>query len=439
MRLFLFHLLRPSNHSQTVSIVRGYHEWSHAIRNSSSPRKALQMYVQMQRYSIPFESYSILFALKSVTQLQDLPLIRHLHAHLLKLGFNCHVYVATSLLYAYALVSFGDAGLVFDEMPDRNIVTWNAMISGCSKAGKVNKAQNLFDRMPLRNLDSWSGMIACYFNNRQWKRGLMLFQEMLAVEKLKPDEVTLASILSGCAHIGSVALMLGKSVHGFTVKNGWELNVELGTGMVNMYAKCGCLRNACWVFDLMQDRDVMSWTVVICGSAQHGFGKEALEIFERMKETGVRPNELTFTGVLSACAQAGLVEEGRRYFKMLEEYRLKPTIHHYGCMVDMFGKAGLLEEAYELINSKKFQPNVVIWGSLLSACKVHKQFEMAERVIDQVMQMVRPENDGGVYTLISDLYALSDKWDDAERVRKLMVNNNVRKVRGSSFIGSGAR
>ncbi|THG02924.1 hypothetical protein TEA_013824 [Camellia sinensis var. sinensis] len=224
---------------------------------------------------------------------------------------------------------------------------------------------------------------------------------MLVVEQLKLEQVTLGLVLVGCAHVGSVGLLLGKSIHGLIVKNGWVLNVELGTVLVDMYAKCGFLKNASWVFDMMQDRNVKPWTVLICGSAQHGYGKETLFMFEMMKEVGVRPNELTFTGVLSACAQAGLVEEGR-YFRMIEEYGLEPTIQHYGCVVDMFGKAGLLGEAYK------------------------------------VMEMVKPENDGGVYTLVSDLYVLGEKWDDAERVRKLMVNQNVRKARGSSFIRSGA-
>ncbi|KAF3638699.1 putative DDB1- and CUL4-associated factor 4-like isoform X1 [Capsicum annuum] len=143
-----------------------------------------------------------------------------------------------------------------------------------------------------------------------------------------------------------------------------------------------------------------------------------------MRQGGVVPNEFTFTGVLSACVQVGLVDEGRGYFKMIEECGLRPTIQHYGCMVDLFGKAGLLGEAYEVINTMPRQPNVDLCGSFLSSCKLHKQFEMAKRVIEKVMNMVWPENDGGVYTLISDLYVLGDKWEDAERVRQLMLHQN---------------
>lgn len=336
------------------------------------------------------------------------------------------------------MASFDDACALFDEMPERNTVTWNTMVSGYSKLGDVEKARNVFERMPVRDVASWSAMIAGYISNGLWENGLMLFREMLLLEELKPDQVTLCSIFVGFARMGSTGLLLGKSVHGFTVKNGWELNAELGTVLVDMYAKCGFLKSASHVFNFMQDRNVVSWTALICGSAQHGYGNETLSIFDMMRQAGVRPNELTFTGVLTACAQAGLVEEGHGYFKMIERYGLQPTIQHYGCMVDMFGKAGLLGEAYDVIKTMRLKPNIVIWGSFLSSCKLHKQFEMAERVFDQVMEMVKPENDGGVYTLISDLYVLSGKWDDAERVRKLMVNQNVKKTRGSSFIGSGA-
>ncbi|XP_031130291.1 pentatricopeptide repeat-containing protein At5g66520-like [Ipomoea triloba] len=420
-------------------VFRAFSTWSLAIKTAKTPQRALSLYTRMQRLGVPFDSFAILFTLKSCTPLQNLPIIRHLHAHIVKEGFSPHVYVATALLNAYVVPCFRDAYNLFDEIPVKNAVTWNTMITAYSRRGHVEKAHQVFNEMPVRDLASWSAIIAGYMNNGLWKEGVTLFREMvISVEELKPDEVMLGLILTGCSHIGSIGLLLGKSVHGFAIKNEWELNANLGTCLVDMYLKCGFLKNACVVFDMMRDRNVVAWTALICGAVQHGNGNEALAIFEKMKEAGVRPNELTFTGVLGACAQSGLVEQGRGYFRMIEEYGLRPRIQHYGCMVDLFGKAGLLGEAYEVINSMAFEPNVIIWGSFLSSCKLHKQFEMAEKVIDRVMKMVRPENDGGVYSLIADLYVLSDKWGESERVRELMLNHNVRKARGSSFIKSGA-
>ncbi|CAN6689188.1 unnamed protein product [Malus baccata var. baccata] len=433
------HLIKPKSkyHASFCCFLKTYNSWASAIRNASSPHNALHIYSQMHRNSIPFDTFSVLFTLKSCTQLKNHAIIQHLHAHVIKLGFCSHVFVATSLLHAYVVVSFVDACLLFDEIPEKNTVTWNTMIAGFSRSGDVERARLVFEEMPLRDVASWSAMIAAYVNNGKHECGLSLFRDMVMDEGLKPDQVSAGSVLSGCAHLGSLGLLVGKSVHGFMAKNGWELNVEIGTILVDMYAKCGFLKGAAQVFELMQERNVMTWTALICGSAQHGYSEAALSLFEMMQKASVRANELTFTGVLSACVHTGLVEEGRKYFKMIEESGLEPRIHHYGCMVDLYGKAGLLEEAYEVIMKMSLEPNVVIWTAFLSACKEHKQFEMAERVVEQVMKMVKPENDGGVYSLLSNLYALGGKWDDAERVRNLMNNQRVRKVGASSIVRSG--
>ncbi|XP_024172584.1 pentatricopeptide repeat-containing protein At5g66520 [Rosa chinensis] len=428
------HLIKPTNHA-FYWCLKSYNSWAAAIRSSSSSHKALHIYSQMHRQCVPFDSFSILFTLKSCTQLHNHATIQHLHSHIVKLGFDSHVYVATALLHAYVVVSFVDACKLFDEMPEKSTVTWNTMISGYSRTGNVERATLVFEEMPVRDVASWCAMIAAYVNNGKHELGLSLFRDMvMAEEGVKPDQVTAVVVLSGCAHLGSVGLLVGKSVHGLMVKNRWEMNAELGTVLISMYAKCGFLKGAEQVFELMQEKNVMAWTALICGSAQHGYSKEALCLFETMHKAGVRPNELTFTGVLSACVNTGLVDEGRKYFNLIEESGLELRIQHYGCMVDLYGKVGLLEEAYDFIKNMKLEPNIAVWGAFLSACKEHKQFEMAERVVEQVMKMVKPENDSGVYSLIADLYVLGGKWNDAERVRSLMVNHKVRKVRGSSFI-----
>lgn len=421
------------NHSVS-SFVGNLSSWAIALRNVSSPRKALHFYSQMHRNGVPFDSFCILFTLKSCTPLQDAAITRHLHAHIVKLGFSSHVYVATSLLNAYIAASFADACLLFDEMPEKNTISWNTMITGYSRRRDIQGARSVFEKIPHRDVASWSAMIAAYTNNGYYEQGLSHFRRMVGHERVKPDKITTTSVLSVCTHMGSLGLLAGKSVHGFMMKNGWDLSVVSGTVLVSMYAKCGCLKFASHVFALMQERNVISWTSLICGFAQHGYSEVALAIFEKMQLAGIKPNELTFTGVLSACVHAGLVTEGHEYFKMIQRCGLEPRIQHYGCVVDLLGKAGKLEEAYEIIKSMKLEPNIVVWGSFLSACKEHGQFEMAERVIGQVLRVVRPENDGGMYTLISDLYVLRQKWEEAERLRQLMIDANVRKARGSSFV-----
>eukprot|EP00257_Ricinus_communis_P001627 XP_002512033.2 pentatricopeptide repeat-containing protein At5g66520 [Ricinus communis] len=435
MLLSPLQFFEPTKYPISYFITKRFYKWiSSAIKSAASPHIALDLYSLMHRHSVPFDSFSVLYTLKSCSRLQNLNVIRHLHSHIIKLGFNTHVYVATSLLHSYVVTSFSDACLLFAEMPERNTITWNTMITGYSRSGNIDKARAFFEEMPLRDVGSWSAMITAYINHGRWDRGLLLFREMMTNSELKPDQVTVGTVLSGCTHMGFLGLLVGKSAHGFIMKNRWELNVEIGTVLVDMYVKCGYLKNAIRVFDLMKERNVMTWTALICGAAQHGYSEETLSLFNMMQEAKIRPNELTFTGILNVCAHSGLVEEGKKYFRMIEEYGLERRIQHYGCMVDLFGKAGLLDEAYNVIKTMKVENNVVIWGSFLSACKEHKKFDMAERVIEQVLKVIKPENDGGIYTLVCDLYTSNEKWDDAERVRKLMLNQNVRKARGSSFI-----
>ncbi|KAL5714765.1 hypothetical protein ACHQM5_016679 [Ranunculus cassubicifolius] len=426
--------LPATTYNLCVFIRRSLNSWASAIRDASTPQESLRLHVQMQRQSIPFDSYSFLFTLKSCSRFKNLTLTHHLHAHLYKLGFSSHVYVATSLLHAYVVTSFQDARKLFDEMPERNTVSYNTMITGYFKSGDIENARGIFECMDVKDLATWSCMIAGFMGVGDCDRGLRLFGEMIK-EGLKPDQATFCTMLPRCVDVGCIGLLLGKAMHGFMEKNGWKLNVEIGTALVDMYAKCGLLKSAIRVFERLEEKNVQTWSAVICGLAQHGYGREALVMFEKMKEEGVRPNEITFTGVFSACVHVGLVDEGLKNFDdMVEGYGLEPRIQHYGCVVDLLGRAGRVEEAYEVIETMKIEPNIVVWGSFLAACKLHKQFQMAEKGIKRALKLMKPENDGGTYTLIADLYAMSGKWDEAQRMRNFMINQNVKKVRGSSFI-----
>ncbi|CAA7409142.1 unnamed protein product [Spirodela intermedia] len=411
-----------------------------AIKSASNPQEAMCLYkitVVNGDYSRlhPLGSHAAVFILKACcSRLRCANFVRHLHAHLLKAGHHFHVYVATALLHGYVLASFPDARLLFEEMPNRNTVTINTMISGYAKQGEISRARLLFEEMPERDIASWSAMIGGYVGQGEWAQAFRLFRELMWAEELKPDQSTLVTLLSCCAARASTRL-LGKSIHAYSQKSGMEINVQLGTALVDMYAKSGCLRSANLVFHRMPDKNVMPWSAMICGLATHGRGEEAMAFFRRMKEQGVRPNEITFTGVLNACCHAGLVEEGKKNFHaMTEEYGLTAGVHHYGCVVDLLGKAGLLEEAYDLVRKMKVEPNIVILTSLLASCKTHRNLAVAEKLIERVLGMANPDVDGGVYALVSDLYALGGRWGDAERIRTLMDRDSVKKRRGFSAI-----
>nr|ABK26521.1 unknown [Picea sitchensis] len=241
----------------------------------------------------------------------------------------------------------------------------------------------------------------------------------------------MAGILRACASVA--ALEQGKQVHADIIKIGFELDVSVSNGLVDMYGKCGRIEDAQEVFSKLLEPDVASWNAMISGLAQHGCGKEAVLLFEQMLQTGVKPNQITFVVVLSGCSHAGLVDEGRNYFdSMTRDHGISPKAEHYSCMVDLFGRAGCLDEALNFINQMPVEPNASVWGSLLGACRVHGNIELAERAVEQLIELT-PENPG-TYVLLSNIYAAAGRWDDAGKVRKMMKDRSVKKEPGCSWI-----
>ena len=148
-----------------------------------------------------------------------------------------------------------------------------------------------------------------------------------------------------------------------------------------MYAKCGDLFFAKYLFEKMSDRNVVTWTAMIGGLGAHGFSREALKVFDEMVQAGVQPDAMVITAVLSACVHGGLVEDGERAFREMEErFGVKPTVEHVTCMVEIMGRAGRLEEAEVLVEGMECEPDEALWGALLCACKAHGKLDMALRV-----------------------------------------------------------
>ncbi|KAJ6816788.1 putative pentatricopeptide repeat-containing protein [Iris pallida] len=314
-----------------------------------------------------------------------------------------------------------------------NLVLSAALMDVYCKCGRVPLARKVFDGMPERNLFCWNIMIKGHVEESEYKEALCLFQEMQA-GGVVGDKITMASMALACAHLG--ALDLGKWIHLYIRRESIEVDVVLGTTLVDMYAKCGCVESAMAVFDEMPQKDVMTWTALIGGLAMCGHGERALEVFARMERSGVKPDAVTFVGVLTACSRAGLVDKGRFYFDLMKRvYDIDPTVEHYGCMVDLLGRAGLVAEAEDLIRTMPMVPDYFVLGSLLGACRVHKNIEVAKRTARRLLEL--DSRNGGTYVLLSNIYSSMEDWDEVDRIRKLMVERNIRKPPGCSMIETG--
>ncbi|KAJ8649942.1 hypothetical protein MRB53_002965 [Persea americana] len=409
--------------------------WNTMIRafaETNQPSRALSLYKQMiDKGPLP-NNYTFSFVLRACIDLSSLLDGQKLHSQIVRLGWEPYDFVLNGLVHLYANCNcISSARKLFDEsLSSRDVVTWTAMINGYAKAGQIHAARSLFDQMPERNVVSWSAMITNYAQVGMFKEALELFNEM-QLAGLRPNHAGIVGALSACAFLG--ALDQGRWIHVYVDRNGMELDKVLGTALIDMYAKCGCIETARQVFGQMTERDVFSWTSMISGLANHGHSASAIELFIRMQNEGVKPNEVTFICVLSACSRMGLVDDGQRFFdSMSEVYGIEPGVEHYGCLVDLLGRAGMLEEAKRVVNEMPMLPDSYVLGALLNASRVHGEVELGEKTVKSFMD--RRIDHGGVHVLLSNMYASANRWEDVAKIRKGMEEKKVKKVPGCSLI-----
>ncbi|XP_072953467.1 putative pentatricopeptide repeat-containing protein At5g40405 [Typha angustifolia] len=354
------------------------------------------------------------------------------HAAALRRGLAADPHVQSGLIHMYAELGLPfSARAVYAEIEhEPDVVIRTAMVSALAGCGDVDLARGMFDEMPQRDPVSWNAMISGYVQVGRSREALELFSEMQA-EGIRISETTMVSILTACAHLG--ALDQGKWAHAYVQKNKLRITVTLGTALIDMYSKCGNVRRAMEVFWAMRERNVYTWSSALGGLAMNGAGKECLELFELMKEGGVEPNGVTFMSVLRGCSVAGLVDKGREHFdSMMAQYGIEPWYEHYGCMVDLYGRAGRVEDAVNFINAMPVEPHVGAWGALLNACRIHGNIELGEYAMSKVIE-IESKNDAA-YVLLSNIYADSRNWKGVSSVRELMKAKGVRKEPGCSVI-----
>ncbi|KAK8937431.1 Pentatricopeptide repeat-containing protein [Platanthera zijinensis] len=394
---------------------------------------AISVYREMEEAGVKADEATLVTLLSACTAMKNLELGKKIHCYMKK-EYNFSLPLGNAILDMYA--KFGDldgARHFFESMPSRNVISWTAMVSGYVSAGKVNEARKVFDHSPTKDVVLWTSMINGYVQYNHFEEALSMFREM-QMEKIKPDKFTVVTLLTLCANLG--ALEQGKWIHGYIDENRIRADNVVSTALIDMYAKCGCIDKSLEIFREVRQKDRVAWTSTICGLALNGRTGEALELFSEMKALGVEPDDITFIGVLSACRHGGLVDEGRRYFhEMKEVYMIEPKIEHYGCLVDLLGRAGLLDEAekmMEKIPDKRNADVLPLWGAFLGACRIHGNLEMGKRLAMEVFK-VKLVN-CGLQTLIANIYAAGDRWEDVSEVRKKMKSLGIKKTPGCSSI-----
>ncbi|KAL3830110.1 hypothetical protein ACJIZ3_018912 [Penstemon smallii] len=366
-----------------------------AYSNAELKEKALEMLIMMLRDGVKPNMYTYSSVLRACNGLSNLT---QLHCCIFKFGLESDVFVRSALVDIYAKWGELQAALhIFNEMVTGDLVVWNSIIGGFAQNSDGDEALNLYIRMKR------SGF--------------------------KADQSTLTSVLRACT---SLALLeLGRQVHVHVIK--FDRDLVLDNALLDMYCKCGSLEDANCTFNQMFEKDVISWSTMIIGFAQNGYSQKALDLFKVMRTSGTQPNYITVLGVLFACSHAGLVEDGKYYFESMKKlFGIDPGREHYGCMVDLLGRAGKLEEATKLIHEMKCEPDAVTWRTLLGACRVHRNMDLAEYAAKQILNL--DPHDAGTFILLSNIYAKSQRWEDVANLRRSMTDGGVKKEPGCSWI-----
>ncbi|KAH9805785.1 pentatricopeptide repeat-containing protein [Citrus sinensis] len=378
------------------SMISGYSKMGYA-------KEAVELFGRMREEEFLPDEITLVSVLGSCGDLGDLVLGKWVEGFVVKNKMDLNFYMGSALIDMYgkcgALVP---ARRVFDAMVNKDVVTWNAMITAYAQNGLSNEAIMLFNRMKYAGVN--------------------------------PDKITLIGVLSACASIG--ALDLGKWVDKYASQRGLRHDIFVATALIDMYAKCGSIDDALKVFEDMPVTNEVSWNAMISALAFNGRAHEALLLFKRMSKEGgaAHPNDVTFIGVLSACVHAGLVDEGRRLFDLMSSsFGLIPKSEHYSCMVDLYARAGHLSEAWDFVERMPEKVDEIVLGALLGACQKQKNTDVSQRVMQLLLEI--ESSNSGNYVISSKIFANLKMWDDSAKMRALMREKGVSKTPGCSWIG----
>ncbi|MCD9642811.1 hypothetical protein HAX54_029830 [Datura stramonium] len=413
---------------------------------SSVPYNAVVLYFQRLKNGFFPNSFTFPPLMSACAKMCRLDLGQKCHGQVVKNGVDGVLHVQNSLMHFYSCCGFiGLARQVFDEMPQRDVVSWNSIVNGYVKVGELVVAQQLFDAMPHRNLVGWNVMMTGYLNSNNPGKCLKLFRKM-ARRGLKGNDATIVIALTACAR--SARMKEGKSVHGCLIKASKDLNLIINTTLIHMYSRCGRTEIARLIFDWISIKNTVCWNAMILGYCIHGNSKDGLNLFSdmlnsRLEITGknhvknsVLPDEITFVGVLCACAREGPLTEGRKHFgNMTDVYGIRPSFAHYWCMANLLANVGLMQEAIKTLKNIPVESNLPsessLWSELLGSARFGRDVSLGEQIANKLIDQ-DPKNFWH-YLLLVNIYAAAGCWDDVTQTKERMKKRGIERTPGCSL------
>ncbi|XP_028794440.1 pentatricopeptide repeat-containing protein DOT4, chloroplastic-like [Neltuma alba] len=364
--------------------------------DQGKPSSTLDLFHQMVDLGVPIDPVALATATSACGLLKSLQKGKLLHEIAKKFGLEFDVLVSNSLVKMYIdCGSLKDARLMFDQMTFKDVISWTLVIRSYVRIGEFNEGLKLFRRM------NWNG--------------------------LKPDSLSVASILPACGRIASHKH--GKEIHGYLLRSGIQLNLKLKNALMDMYVKSGAIACASNIFAELNEKDVITWTVMILGYSLHGQGKLGVDVFCRMeKNSKAHLDKTTYAAVLHACSTARLVEEGKFYFNRVRS----PTVAHYALMVALLARAGLFNEAMAFIKEHNIGKHAEVQRKLLEGCRIHRQHTLGKRVVEQLCDLEPLNADN--YVLLLNWYAGNAKWHMVDKLRETIRDMGLKPRKAYSWI-----
>ncbi|KAI3452097.1 hypothetical protein Pfo_008762 [Paulownia fortunei] len=403
--------------------------------NCGLPREALHAFREMGLTGIRPNGMTLSSVLPACSDLKCLNLGREIHGFGIKNGMGENVFVNSALVDMYSSCSsIKHAELVFYNMPQLDVVSWNVIISAYFSNGECGKALNKFQQMRIQGVKldivSWNSVISGCADNGKAQEALELLGDMQQLG-CKPNQITITSVLTACTSLE--VWRGGKEIHAYIVRHCFMEDLAASTALVLIYAKSGDLEMSNRLFSMMPWKDTVAWNTIIIANSMHGRGAEALSLFNEMVSSGVKPNSVTFTGALSGCSHSQMVDEGLSIFhSMIKDHKVEPDAEHYSCMVDVLSRGGRLAEAYNFIQQMPIEPSAAAWGALLGACRIYKNVDLGRIAANRLFE-IEPDNPGN-YVLLFNILVTAKLWGEASETRKLMRDRGIRKVPGCSWV-----
>ncbi|CAO2816805.1 unnamed protein product [Amaranthus hypochondriacus] len=464
--------------------------------------EAIQLFFEMENQGLCPNYTTFSAVIDASCVMPDETLGRKLHAKALKFGFLLDVYLGTAVVDMYSkFLIMTDAERAFSEMGKKNVISYNALITGygitgdhenalksykilqsleemkpdaCtliglisssvtsaayvvgeqvhsisiklgwdrdvlvrnsivnfySKFGLAKSAMKAFETAQGSNIVSWTAIMTGLVQNNELIKALEVFCTMHNLSE-KADEFSSSSVIKAAASLAAVSQ--GRLLHGYVFKIGLNNHIFVGSALIDMYSKCGIVKDANKVFYEMPEKNDVTWNSMITGYARNGFSDEALNLFHEMLLCGVMPTSVTFVGVLLACYHAGMVQEGKHYYKLMKScYGISPSAEHYSCMVNLLGHSGYVSEAEVFLLNSPYKEELALWKSLLTSCEAHRVSDVASRVAKYCLNL-KPD-DSSVYTILSNIYASKRCWLEVEKTRDSMKMADAVKEPGCSWI-----